>query len=151
MFDAPSELSALLRLDDQAARDELLPQIAAGELIATLALTSGLGGYWDADVTSLGSGGKVTIAPLVDGLKYGYPWESKASWFDSKVSSANFVIAHVQNLGDGYIPVTLATSRFGKPAKEYFLGKTVVLVYDRNLLRSVIQPTPAYLYGPPAK
>ena len=114
-------------------------------------LTSGLGGYWDADVTALGSGGKVTIAPLVDAGKYGYPWESRIAWFDPKVSSANFVIAHVQQLGAGYLTVGLATAHFGKPAKEYFLGKTVVLVYDRNLLTSVIQPTPAYLYGPPAK
>ena len=113
-------------------------------------LTSGLGGYWDADVTALGSGGKVTIAPLVDAGQYGYPWESRVAWFDPKVSSANFVIAHVQQLGAGYLTVGLATAHFGKPAKEYFLGKTVVLVYDRNLLTSVIQPTPAYLYGPPA-
>ena len=113
-------------------------------------LTSGLGGYWDADVTALDSGGKVTIAPLVDAGKYGYPWESKAAWFDPKVSSANFVIAHVQALGAGYLTVALATTHYGKPAKEYFLGKTVVLVYDRNLLTSVIQPTPAYLYGPPS-
>ena len=35
----------LLRLDDDAAKSELLPQIAAGELIATLALTSGFGGH----------------------------------------------------------------------------------------------------------
>jgi hypothetical protein len=124
---------------------------ALADFLVAHHLTSGLGGYWDADVTSLGSGGKVTIAPLVDGLKYGYPWESKASWFDPRVSSANFVIAHVQNLGGGYIPVTLAKERFGKPAREYFLGKTVVLVYDRNLLRSVIRPTPAYLYKPPPK
>jgi hypothetical protein len=114
-------------------------------------LTSGLGGYWDADVTALGSGGRVTVAPLVGGARYGYPWESKASWFDPKVSSANFIIAHVQNLGAGYLSVSLATDRYGKPAAEYFLGKTVVLVYDRNLLTSVIQPTPAYLYGPPAR
>jgi hypothetical protein len=114
-------------------------------------LTSGIGGYWDAAVTAVGSGGKVTIAPVVDGARYGYPWESKASWFDPKVSSANFIIAHVQNLGAGYISVSLATHSYGKPAAEYFLGKTVVLVYDRNLLTSVIQPTPAYLYGPPAR
>ena len=114
-------------------------------------LTSGLGGYWDADITALGSGGRVTIAPLVDRGKYGYPWESRVAWFDPKVSSANFVIAHVQQLGAGYLTVGLATAHFGKPAKEYFLGKTVVLVYDRNLLTSVLQPTPAYLYGPPAK
>ena len=125
-------------------------QDLAGWLVAH-DLTSGLGGYWDADITSLDSGGKVTIAPLVDAGKYGYPWESRTAWFDPKVSSANFVIAHVQQLGAGYLTVGLATAHFGKPAKEYFLGKTVVLVYDRNLLTSVIQPTPAYLYGPPAK
>jgi alkylation response protein AidB-like acyl-CoA dehydrogenase len=35
---------ALLRLDDEAAREELLPGIASGELIASLAITSGTGG-----------------------------------------------------------------------------------------------------------
>jgi hypothetical protein len=124
---------------------------ALADFLVAHNLTDGLGGYWDADVTSLGSGSKVTVAPLVDGLKYGYPWESKGSWFDPRVSYANFVIAHVQNLGGGYIPVSLATARFGKPDREYVLGKTVVLVYDRNLLTSVIQPTPAYLYAPPPR
>jgi len=113
-------------------------------------LTRGISGYWDADVTALGSGGKVTVAPVVDGAGYGYPWESKASWFDPKGRSADFIIAHVQQLGVGYLSVTLATDRFGKPAREYFLGRTVVLVYDRNLLKSVIQPAPADLYAPPA-
>ena len=113
-------------------------------------LTSGIGGYWDADVTALGSGGKVTIAPVVDGAGYGYPWESKAAWFDPQGRSANFIIAHVQQLGAGYLSVGLAAGRYGKPAKEYFLGQTVVLVYDRNVLKSVIRPTPADLYGPPA-
>ncbi len=42
----------LLRLDDEAARTELLPRIAAGELIATLALASEAGGH----VTASGSG-----------------------------------------------------------------------------------------------
>jgi len=111
-------------------------------------LTRGISGYWDADVTALGSGGKVTVAPVVDGAGYGYPWESKASWFDPKGRSANFIIAHVQQLGAGYLSVSLAAGRYGKPAEEYFLGQTVVLVYDRNLLKSVIQPTPADLYGP---
>jgi len=125
-------------------------QDLAGWLVAH-DLTSGLGGYWDADITSLDSGGRVTIAPLVDAGKYGYPWESRTAWFDPRVSSANFVIAHVQQLGAGYLTVGMATAHFGQPAREHFLGKTVVLVYDRNLLTSVIQPTPAYLYGPPAK
>jgi len=43
--------------------------------------------------------------------------------------------------------VSQAADRYGTPAREYSLGKTVVLVYDRNLLTRVIQPTPADLYG----
>ena len=121
---------------------------ALADFLVAHHLTSGLGGYWDADVTALGSGGKVTIAPVVDGARYGYPWESKASWFDPKGRSANFIIAHVQQLGVGYLSVSQVTDRYGTPAQEYFLGQTVVMVYDRNLLKSVIRPTPAHLYGP---
>jgi len=111
-------------------------------------LTSGLGGYWDANVTSLDSGGKVRIAPVVDGT-YGYLWVSKAAWFDPKVYSANFIIAHDQRLGAGYEFVNEAIDRYGKPAQEYHLGTTVVLVYHRNLLRSVIQPVPGHTRTPP--
>jgi hypothetical protein len=124
---------------------------ALAEWLVAHHLTSGIGGYWDADVTALGSGGRVTVAPVVDGAGYGYPWESKASWFDPKARSATFIIAHVQQLGAGHLSVQQATGRYGKPAREYFLGKTVVLVYHRNLLKSVIRPTPADLYGPPAR
>jgi len=123
-------------------------QALAGWLVAHH-LTSGIGGYWDADVTALGSGGRVTIAPVVDGAGYGYPWESKASWFDPKLRSAHFVIAHLQQLGAGYLSVTTATNRYGRPAREYFLGQTVVMVYRRNLLDRVIRPSPADLYQPP--
>jgi hypothetical protein len=123
-------------------------QALAGWLVAHH-LTSGIGGYWDADVTALGSGGRVTIAPVVDGAGYGYPWESKASWFDPKLRSAHFVIAHLQQLGAGYLSVTTATNRYGRPAREYFLGQTVVMVYRRNLLDRVIRPSPADLYRPP--
>jgi hypothetical protein len=112
-------------------------------------LTSGLGGYWDANVTSLASGGAVRIAPIADG-SYGYLWVSKPSWFDPKVSSANFIIAHVQRLGAGYEFVNDAIDQFGKPAEEYHLGTTVVLVYHRNLLQSVIQPVLGYTRTPPA-
>ena len=59
----------LLRLDDDAAKTELLPQIAAGEIIATLALTSGLGGH----VTAAGSPDAVTltgsVSPVLNGAE----------------------------------------------------------------------------------
>jgi hypothetical protein len=112
-------------------------------------LTSGIGGYWDANVTALDSGGKVTIAPLVDAARYGYLWEAKTAWFNPRVSSANFAIAHVQPLGAGYLFVPTVIRRYGKPEHEYHLGLTVVMVYDYNLLTRVIQPTTDHLYGPP--
>jgi alkylation response protein AidB-like acyl-CoA dehydrogenase len=59
----------LLRLGDGAAKTELLPKIAAGELIATLALASTAGGH----VTASGSGDSVTltgsISPVLNGAE----------------------------------------------------------------------------------
>jgi hypothetical protein len=124
-------------------------QVLADWLVAHK-LTSGLGGYWDANVTSLDSGGQVRIAPVVNG-NYGYLWVAKRAWFDPKLYSANFVIAHEQRLGAGYEYVGNAIDRYGKPAAEYHLGQTVVLVYDRNLLKTVIQPVLGHLKTPPAE
>jgi alkylation response protein AidB-like acyl-CoA dehydrogenase len=53
--------AALLRLDDERARTDLLPRIAAGDLIATLALASEAGGH----VTATGSGDGVTLSGSV--------------------------------------------------------------------------------------
>jgi alkylation response protein AidB-like acyl-CoA dehydrogenase len=60
---------ALLRLDDDDAKDELLPQISSGDLIATLALTGGFGGR----VTAAGTGEQVTLtgslSPVLSGAE----------------------------------------------------------------------------------
>ena len=57
------------RLDDESAKLELLPRIAGGELIATLALASSAGGH----VTAAGSGDGVTltgtISPVLNGAE----------------------------------------------------------------------------------
>jgi hypothetical protein len=112
-------------------------------------LTSGIGGYWDANITALASGGAVRIAPVTDGASYGYLWEAKPAWFNPDVSSANFVIARTQRLGAGYVYVTTAIDWFGPPAATYDFGTTEVLVYDSNLLSSLIQPVPSGLNAPP--
>jgi len=57
----------LLRLDDEAARAELLPQIAAGERIATLALTGGFGGHVSA--TPDGARLNGTVSPVLNGAE----------------------------------------------------------------------------------
>ncbi len=59
----------LLRLSDEAVRAELLPQIASGEVIATLALTSSFGSH----VTASASGDSVTltgtVSPVLNGAE----------------------------------------------------------------------------------
>jgi alkylation response protein AidB-like acyl-CoA dehydrogenase len=59
----------LLRLGDGAAKTELLPKIAAGELIATLALASTAGGHVTA--SGSGDGGTLTgsISPVLNGAE----------------------------------------------------------------------------------
>ncbi len=63
--------ATLLRLDDQEARAELLPRIADGQLIATLAVAGRAGGR----VTASGSGDAVTltgtISPVLNGAEAG--------------------------------------------------------------------------------
>ena len=62
---------ALIRLDDAAAKAELLPRIAEGELIATLAVASAAGGR----VTAAGAGDEVTltgsVSPVLNGAEAG--------------------------------------------------------------------------------
>ena len=53
----------LLRLDDEAAKNELLPKIAGGELIATLAVASTVGGH----VAAVGSGAGTGDGAVVGG------------------------------------------------------------------------------------
>jgi alkylation response protein AidB-like acyl-CoA dehydrogenase len=57
----------LLRLGDEAAKSELLPRIAAGDLIATLALASGFGSH----VSASGAGPQATlsgsVSPVLNG------------------------------------------------------------------------------------
>ncbi len=63
----------LLGLDDEAARSELLPPIAAGELIATFALTSGFGGQVTAVPDGAGDGSSATLtgalSPVLNGTE----------------------------------------------------------------------------------
>jgi alkylation response protein AidB-like acyl-CoA dehydrogenase len=62
----------LLRLDDETAKDELLPKIAGGELIATLAVASSAGGHVTAG-SGAGAGGGATltgsVSPVLNGAE----------------------------------------------------------------------------------
>lgn len=96
--------------------------------------TSGLSDYWQANSTTVTSGGAVRIAPLAPPGAADH-WESSVAWYDPAQRRANFVIA----AGPAYIPnVTLSPrsvrKAFGVPDREYRVGTYVVMVYTYNLL-----------------
>jgi hypothetical protein len=122
---------------------------ALANWLAAHKLTSGLSGYWMANITTLDTGGKVHLAPLISQAKYGYLWESKASWFNPDVSSANFIVATTQQTPGSAVSLKNVLFWYSKPAKIYQFQQFSILVYDRNVLATVAQPIPSDLYAPP--
>jgi hypothetical protein len=55
-------------------------------------LTYGLGGYWEASLITVETGGAVTVRAVTPACMQPYQWESKASWYDPATYRANFVL-----------------------------------------------------------
>ena len=56
-------------------------------------LKSGLAGYWESNITTLDSDGQVRVASVVDGGTAADAYESDSSWYNPKVSTANFIVS----------------------------------------------------------
>ena len=129
-------------------------------------LSYGLAGYWDANVTTLATGGKVQLlSVLADGDQItGDYWEVRDSWYDPSAHYANFVVLVPPPAGFGRYPTVASVRRtFGQPAQIYYLGQYTILVWDKNLLADLARgswpvsvapaPSPPALRipGPPAQ
>jgi hypothetical protein len=55
-------------------------------------LSYGIGGYWNASVITVDTGGKVTIRAVTPACLQPYQWENKAEWYDSSKHVANFLL-----------------------------------------------------------
>jgi hypothetical protein len=111
-------------------------------------LTAGIAGYWEANMTTLASGGRVLVAPLSHGGSYGDPWESKASWYSPTVSYANFVVT----ISSGplypsarYARYSVVRAWYGKPEHKYRFGRYTIMVYSHNLLNLAQPPVAGQL------
>jgi hypothetical protein len=60
-------------------------------------LRSGIGGYWDASVITVGTGGAVTIRAVTAGCAQPYAWESKRAWYDPAAAGATFLLTSGQS------------------------------------------------------
>jgi hypothetical protein len=110
--------------------------------------TSGLSGYWNANITTLQTGGQVHLAPVANGGTYGYLWVAKEAWYNPDLSYANFIVTTTKQQGGSDVPLKNVLAWYGKPARSYVVGQYTVVVYNRNLLEDVIQPVPSHLYAP---
>jgi hypothetical protein len=105
-------------------------------------LKSGLAGYWESNITTLDSGGRVRLAPLAQGGAAAFPYESDSSWYNPAKSRANFIISVSWPPPD--VPVIkprVVRARFGPPARTYHFREYTIMVYDYNLLTRVKVPT----------
>jgi hypothetical protein len=101
-------------------------------------LHNGLSGYWQANVVTLASGGRVRVRPVaVDRAGQVVPgrWEVGTAWYDPQRSRADFVVLYP---GDaeyrGFSSERAVRATFGRPARIYRVGSYRIWVWQQNLL-----------------
>jgi hypothetical protein len=104
-------------------------------------LTSGIGGYWESSVVTVGSDGAVTIRAVLPGTLAPDLWEAKGSWYDSGPNRANFLVtSSTPGFFNHWQPSPAALAALGRPARTYHVGPYTVYVYAKNLLAGLRRP-----------
>ena len=75
--------------DTPAAAD---PFTGLEQFLEANGLSYGLGGYWEASVITVDTGGAVTIRAVSPSCIQPYEWENKLEWYDPSKNVANFVL-----------------------------------------------------------
>jgi hypothetical protein len=98
-------------------------------------LTSGIGGYWESSVVTVGSDGAVTIRAVLPGTLRPDLWEAKSAWYAPSRNRANFLVTDsAPGFFNYWQPSPAALAALGRPARTYHVGHYTVYVYDQNLL-----------------
>ena len=117
---------------------------ANAQLAAFLAahhLTSGIGGYWQSSVVTVGSDGAVTIRAVLPGTLQPDLWEAKGSWYDSGPNRATFLVTDsAPGFFNHWQPNPAALAALGRPARTYHVGPYTVYVWNKNLLAGLGHP-----------
>ena len=98
--------------------------------------TSGIGGYWQSSVVTVGSDGAVTIRAVehVPRLQP-YLWEAKSSWYDPGPNHANFLVTSSKpGFFNHWEPDRAVLAALGRPVTTYHVGPYTVYVWNKNLL-----------------
>jgi hypothetical protein len=104
-------------------------------------LTSGIGGYWESSVVTVGSDGAVTTRAVLPGTLQPDLWEAKGSWYDSAPNRATFLVTDsAPGFFNHWQPSPAALAALGRPARTYHVGPYTVYVWNKNLLAGLGHP-----------
>jgi hypothetical protein len=98
---------------------------------------AGLSGYWEANVVTLTSGGRVAVRPVTvaGGRIVQMGAQVSADWFNSARSRVDFVALFPGVSGyPGFTDTQAVLATFGKPGRVYHVGQYTILWWPRNLL-----------------
>jgi hypothetical protein len=117
------------------------PQRAVAAWLVSQHERAGLAGYWQADATTVTSGGRVLVAPIVIPATSKAPveaaadrWESSAAWYQPAQRDATFVIAVTGPGAPAGLSPAAVRASFGPPAAEHEVGQDLIMLYRYNLL-----------------
>jgi hypothetical protein len=102
----------------------------------------GLSNYFEGNITTLDSGGRVHLAAVSWGTDSSVPraYQSDASWYDPRLHYANFVVNSSADQPPAIIPSSDLTKAFGPPARTYHDGPYTIMVWNKNLLAGLGRP-----------
>jgi hypothetical protein len=103
--------------------------------LAAHGFTDGLAGYWQANSTTLASGGRVKVSAVTlnqAGLLVPYEWETDDAAYDPSRRDATFMVT----AGPAQLrwAQSAALRTFGRPAQTYQYDGYTIMVWDINLL-----------------
>jgi hypothetical protein len=104
--------------------------------------TYGLSNYFEGNITTLDSGGRVRLVAVSWGADKSVPraYQSEASWYDPQLHYANFVVNTGADQPQAIIPSGDLLKAFGRPAKVYQYGPYTIMVWNKNLLADLGRP-----------
>ena len=109
-------------------------------------LRTGLGTYTESNIITLDSGGRVAVRTVSWQPSGAVPraYESEASWYDPRLSYANFVVTNSADGGNvSVIPGGDILALAGPPAHTYHSQTFTIMVWNHNLLADLGSPPSA--------
>jgi hypothetical protein len=102
----------------------------------------GLSNYFEGNITTLDSGGRVHLVAVSWGPDKSVPraYQSEASWYNPRLHYADFVVNTGADQPKAIIPSGDLLRAFGRPATIYHDGPYTILVWHKNLLDDLGRP-----------